>query len=123
MTQEVVRKQNEMIERIKMPLLLKTTYMAHKRGKLGIKLLTEHMFTVFFMWQRHSLCYIEDRNQIRLKCISSCHYHLCKMWFSGTSFLHSGIKMFRFMFKLMSCFYTYHDWLGCQLFSWLSQRV
>lgn len=97
MTQEVVRKQNEMIERIKMLLLLKTTFMARKCRKLGIKL----PLRVCFMWQRHSISYIEELNQIRLKRISSCHYPLCKMWFSGTSFQHLGIKMFRFTFKLM----------------------
>lgn len=84
MTQEVVRKQNEMIERIKMLLLLKTTFTARKRRKLGIKLPTKSMFTVFFMWQRHSISYIKELNQIRLKCTSSCHYPLCKMWFSDS---------------------------------------
>lgn len=84
-----------------MLLLLRTTFTARKCRKLGIKLPTKSVFTVFFMWQRHSISYIEEPNQIRLKRISSCHYPLCKMWFSGTSFQHFGIKMFRFTFKLM----------------------
>lgn len=77
-----------------MLLLVETTFTARKCRKLGIQLPTKSMLTVFFMWQRHSISYIEELNQIRL----DAYLHAI------IPFQHFGIKMFRFTFKLMQCF-------------------